>query len=91
MSFATTVPCEVALSFLYSKELGVPKKHLSQNHCKMAIPCGCSSVGRAQRCQRCCRGFESHHPLFGSTAFRHVRLVVLTGFGEAVARQSSPA
>ena len=25
--------------------------------------CGCSSVGRAQRCQRCCRGFESHHPL----------------------------
>ena len=26
--------------------------------------CGCSSVGRAQRCQRCCRGFESHHPLF---------------------------
>ena len=25
---------------------------------------GCSSVGRAQRCQRCCRGFESHHPLF---------------------------
>ena len=63
MSFATTVPCEVALSFLYSKELGVPKKHLSQNHCKMAIPCGCSSVGRAQRCQRCCREFESHHPL----------------------------
>ena len=28
------------------------------------VSCGCSSVGRAQRCQRCCRGFESHHPLF---------------------------
>ncbi len=27
------------------------------------LSCGCSSVGRAQRCQRCCRGFESHHPL----------------------------
>lgn len=26
--------------------------------------CGCSSVGRARRCQRRCRGFESHHPLF---------------------------
>src|SRR5258708_3118319 len=24
---------------------------------------GCSSVGRARRCQRRCRGFESHHPL----------------------------
>ena len=24
---------------------------------------GCSSVGRAPRCQRGCRGFESHHPL----------------------------
>src|SRR5690606_22146690 len=29
-----------------------------------AAKSGCSSVGRAQRCQRCCRGFESHHPLF---------------------------
>ena len=29
---------------------------------------GCSSVGRAQRCQRCCRGFESHHPLFKDAA-----------------------
>ena len=26
--------------------------------------CGCSSVGRAPRCQRGCRGFESLHPLF---------------------------
>ena len=26
--------------------------------------CGCSSVARASRCQRECRGFESHHPLF---------------------------
>ena len=25
---------------------------------------GCSSVGRASRCQRDCRGFESHQPLF---------------------------
>ena len=25
--------------------------------------CGCSSVGRARRCQRCCRRFESDHPL----------------------------
>ena len=25
--------------------------------------CGCSSVGRASRCQRDCRGFESHQPL----------------------------
>ena len=26
--------------------------------------CGCSSVGRAPRCQRGCRGFNSHHPLY---------------------------
>ena len=26
--------------------------------------CECSSVGRASRCQRECRGFESHHSLF---------------------------
>ena len=26
--------------------------------------CGCSSVGRAPRCHRGCRGFKSLHPLF---------------------------
>ena len=31
-----------------------------------AEPGGCSSVGRARRCQRRCRGFEPHHPLFAS-------------------------
>ncbi len=31
-------------------------------------PCGCSSVGRAPRCQRGCRGFESHHPLCGRSS-----------------------
>ena len=27
------------------------------------ISCGCSSVGRAPRCQRDCRRFDSDHPL----------------------------
>ena len=31
-------------------------------------PCGCSSVGRAQPCQGCCRRFESDHPLQNARA-----------------------
>ena len=44
-----------------------------------ACNCGCSSVGRAPRCQRGCRGFESHHPLscdhVPGTFFRGVEVV----------------
>ncbi len=48
------------------KECGF-ESHLSQKrnlYINVRDKCGCSSVGRAPRCQRGCRGFESHHPLF---------------------------
>ena len=46
---------------------------------------GCSSVGRASRCQRDCRRFESDQPLFFSTTNQQNRWFLwLTGFQKPV-------
>jgi hypothetical protein len=38
-------------------------QHVAIRHNNKVLTCGCSSVGRATRCQRVGRGSESHHPL----------------------------
>ena len=40
------------------------RSRISVDNLSPGLPRGCSSVGRASRCQRDCRGFESHQPLF---------------------------
>ncbi len=60
--------------------------------------CGCSSVGRASRCQRDCRGFESHQPLSldplicdpgGTTPCHQQRVFVTTRWDRTFSRPAT--
>ena len=53
--------------------------------------CGCSSAGRARRCQRRCRGFESHHPLLPLSRGLRLRLGLCTRLRELRVRNGRTA